>query len=245
MSAIHPRNLLLAEFARVSPDAYEKFLQDVDQVALKRGAVLGLANTATEFVYFVESGVVSLVASTRSGQSLEVAVVSREGVAGIADALGQHPFPYGWIVQLPGAALRVPRRVVHDHVLSCSDLHQLLMAYSQLVMHQLAQSAICNRFHTSVQRLARWLVLTAEHAESQRLELTHEYLAQMVGAPRSAVTAAASALRKDGAIDYSRGVVTICSERRLRKAACECYEALSTIGRDRESTRSSVALLVR
>jgi hypothetical protein len=137
MSAIHPRNLLLAEFARVSPDAYERFLQDVDQVALKRGAVLGLANTATEFVYFPESGVVSLVASTRSGQSLEVAVVSREGVAGIADALGQHPFPYGWIVQLPGVALRVPRRVVQDHILSCSDLHQLLMAYSQLVMHQL------------------------------------------------------------------------------------------------------------
>jgi hypothetical protein len=96
-----------------------------------------------------------------------------------------------------------------------------------------------------VQRLARWLVLTAEHAESQRLELTHEYLAQMVGAPRSAVTAAASALRKDGAIDYSRGVVTICSERRLRKAACECCETLTTSGRDRESTRSSVALLIR
>ena len=98
MSAIHPRNLLLAEFARVSPDAYEKFLQDVDQVALKRGAVLGLANTATEFVYFVESGVVSLVASTRSGQSLEVAVVSREGVAGIAamnQADGVHPTPEG------------------------------------------------------------------------------------------------------------------------------------------------------
>jgi CRP-like cAMP-binding protein len=244
MTAIHPRNLLLAEFARVSPDAYERFLDDVEQIPLKRGAVLGQANTATEFVYFVESGVVSLVASTRSGQSLEVAVVSREGVAGIADALGQHPFPYGWVVQLPGTALRVPRRVVRDHILSCGDLHGLLMSYSQLVMHQLAQSAICNRFHTSVQRLARWLLLTAERAESQRLELTHEYLAQMVGAPRSAVTAAASALRKDGAIDYSRGVVTICSERRLRKVACECFEGLSSSRLDR-GPRSSVALVVR
>ena len=244
MSAIQPRNLLLAEFARVSPDAYDRFVEDVEQIPLRRGAVLGLAHTATEFVYFVESGVVSLVASTRSGQSLEVAVVSREGVAGIADALGRHPFPYGWVVQLPGTALRVPRRVVQDHILSCSDLHGLLMAYSQLVMHQLAQSAICNRFHTSVQRLARWLLLTADRAESQRLELTHEYLAQMVGAPRSAVTAAASALRKDGAIDYSRGVVTICSERRLRKAACECFEGLSGGHVDREP-RTGVALIVR
>jgi CRP-like cAMP-binding protein len=118
------------------------------------------------------------------------------------------------------------------------------MAYSQMVMHQLAQSAVCNRFHTSVQRLARWLLLTAERAETQRLELTHEYLAQMVGAPRSAVTAAASVLRKAGAIDYSRGVVTICSERRLRQAACECFEGLSSGRLDREP-RSSVALLVR
>src|SRR4029453_15735548 len=98
-----------------------------------------------------------------------------EGVAGVADALGQHAFPYGWIVQLPGTALRVPRRVGQDNIISGRDLHGPLMAYPQLVMHQLAQSAICNRFHTSVQRLARWLLLTAEHAESQRLELTHEY----------------------------------------------------------------------
>lgn len=244
MTAVHPRNLLLAEFARVSPDAYERFIEDVEQIPLRRGAVLGLANTATEFVYFVESGVVSLVASTHSGHSLEVAVVSREGVAGIADALGQHPFPYGWVVQLPGTALRVPRRVVHDHIVSCGELHGLLMAYSQLVMHQLAQSAICNRFHTSVQRLARWLLLTAERAETLRLELTHEYLAQMVGAPRSAVTAAASELRKGGAIDYSRGVITISSEWRLRKAACECFEGLSSGRLDGES-RSSVALIVR
>lgn len=243
MTAIHSRNLLLAEFARVSPDAYERFLQQAEPIALKRGTVLGPANAITEFVYFVESGVVSLVGSTRSGQSLEVAVVSRDGVAGIADALGQHPFPYGWVVQLPGTALRVPRRVVHDHILSCGELHGLLMGYSQLVMHQLAQSAICNRFHTSVQRLARWLLLTAERAETQRLELTHEYLAQMVGAPRSAVTAAASALRGNGAIDYSRGVVTICSERLLRNAACECFEGLSSRRFDRE--RSSVALLVK
>ena len=244
MAFSHPRNFLLAEFARVSPDSYERFLQQAEPMTLKRGAVLGRAHAITDFVYFVESGVVSLVASTRSGQSLEVAVVSRDGVAGIADALGQHPFPYDWVVQLPGTALRVPRRVVHEHILSCGDLHGLLMGYSQLVMHQLAQSAICNRFHTSVQRLARWLLLTAERAETQRLELTHEYLAQMVGAPRSAVTAAASALRDDGAIDYSRGVVTICSERRLRDAACECFEGLGSHRPDREP-RSNVALVVR
>ena len=110
-------------------------------------------------------------------------------------------------------------------------------------MHQLAQSAVCNRFHTAEQRLARWLLLTAERAETQQLELTHEYIAQMVGAPRSAVSAAASALRKDRAIDYRRGVVTIRNEKRLRKAACECSEGASS-SPDR-LTRSSAALLVK
>jgi CRP-like cAMP-binding protein len=244
MTALHPRNQILAEFARINADAYEGFIRQSEQVTLKRGAALGVAHTPTDYVYFVESGVVSLVASTRGGQSVDVAVVGREGAAGVADALGQHPFPYGWIVQLPGVAMRVPKRVVRDHILSCSDLHGLLMAYSQLVMHQLAQSAVCNRFHTSVQRLARWLLLTAERAETQQLALTHEYIAQMVGAPRSAVTAAANALREDRAIDYKRGLVTIRNEKRLRKAACECFDGVSSVSLDR-AARSSAALVVR
>lgn len=89
-------------------------------------------------------------------------------------------------------------------------------------MHQLAQSALCNRFHTSEQRLSRWLLLTAERAETNRFELTHEFAAEMVGAPRSAVSAAAAALREKGIIDYRRGVLTIRNARRLRKTACEC-----------------------
>jgi CRP-like cAMP-binding protein len=95
-------------------------------------------------------------------------------------------------------------------------------------MHQLAQSALCNRFHTSVQRLARWLLLTADRAGTNRFELTHEFAAQMVGAPRSAVSEAASTLRKKGIIDYRRGVLTIRNAKRLQKVACECYESVSS-----------------
>ena len=114
--------------------------------------------------------------------------------------------------------------------MSCSSLHELLMNYSQRVMHQLAQSAVCNRFHTSVQRLARWLLLTAERAETTRFELTHELLAQMVGAPRSAVSLAASTLRDKGIIDYRRGVLTIRNTARLHKVACECFDVVSLAG---------------
>jgi CRP-like cAMP-binding protein len=100
------------------------------------------------------------------------------------------------------------------------------MAYSQFVMHQLAQSAVCNRFHSSVQRLARWLLLTSSRAETNRLVATHESVAQMVGSPRSAVTQSAAVLRRRGVIDYRRGVFTIKSTRRLEAMACECVEAI-------------------
>ena len=130
-------------------------------------------------------------------------------------------------MQLPGLAYRAPKALIREHIMSCSALHELLMNYSQRVMHQLAQSAVCNRFHTSVQRLARWLLLTAERAETTRFELTHELLAQMVGAPRSAVSQAASTLRDKGIIDYRRGVLTIRNTARLHKVACECFDVVS------------------
>jgi CRP-like cAMP-binding protein len=205
---------------------------ELEPILLERGALLGVARNRTESVYFPESGILSLIASTRTCDSLEVAIVGREGVAGIADALGQHPLPYRWIVQLPGIAYGAPTQVVRNHIRSCTALHELLMAYSQLVMHQLAQSALCNRFHSSVQRLARWLLLTAERAEVTRFELTHELVAQMVGAPRSAVTQAAATLRSKRIIDYRRGVMTIRDAKRLRKMACECFDAVSIGGND-------------
>lgn len=226
------KNRVLQELARSSPEVHAQLFAELEPILLERGAVLGLPRNPTESVYFPESGIVSLIASTRTGDSLEVAIVGREGVAGIADALGQHPLPYRWIVQLPGIAYRTPTQVVRNHILSCTALHELLMAYSQLVMHQLAQSALCNRFHSSVQRLSRWLLLTAERAEVNRFELTHEFVAQMVGAPRSAVTQAAAALRGKRIIDYHRGVMTIRDAKRLRRMACECFDAVSIGGAD-------------
>ena len=220
-------NFVLRELARAERAVFEELAKDLEPHPLQRGTVLGTPRVVTDFIYFIESGIVSLVASTRAGNSVEVALIGREGVAGIADALGRQPLPYGLVVQLPGLAYRTPKAVIREHILSCSALHELLMDYSQLVMHQLAQSALCNRFHTSVQRLARWLLLTAEKADTNRFELTHEFVAQMVGAPRSAVSESASALRKKGVIDYRRGVLTIRNPRRLRTFACECFDAVS------------------
>jgi len=227
MVATRPENRLLRELADIDRGVFAKLVKQMEPFALQSGALLGHARTVTDFSYFIESGIVSLVAATNNGSSVEVALIGREGVAGIADALGNQPLPYGLVVQLPGLAYRVPKAVIREHVLSCSALHELLMDYSQRVMHQLAQSALCNRFHTSQQRLARWLLLTAERADTNRFELTHEFVSQMVGAPRPVVSAAASALRDRGMIDYRRGVLTIRSAARLRRAACECVDEIS------------------
>lgn len=221
------RNHILAQLAVSDPDVFGRLMQQLEPHPLQRGALLGLARAHMGFTYFVDSGIVSLVAETRTGSSVDVALVGREGVAGIADALGRLPLPYRLMVQLPGLAYRAPRQLIREHILSCSSLHGLLMDYSQSLMHQLAQSAVCNRFHTSEQRLARWLLLTADRADVKRFELTHELVAQMVGAPRSAVSEAASALRERGIIDYRRGVLTIRSTSRLQKVSCECYDTVS------------------
>ena len=227
MVATRPENRLLRELAELDRGVFTKLVKQMEPVALQSGTLLGQPRAVTDYSYFVESGIVSLVASTRNGSSVEVALIGREGVAGISDALGNQPLPYALVVQLPGLAYRVPKTVIREHIFSCSALHELLMDYSQRVMHQLAQSALCNRFHTSEQRLARWLLLTAERADTNRFELTHDFVAQMVGAPRPVVSASASALRDKGMIDYRRGVLTIRNAARLRRVACECLEAIS------------------
>ena len=227
MIPTRPENRVLRELANADRGVFAKLVKLLEPVALQSGMQLGTPRAVTDSSYFIESGVVSLVATTRNGGSVEVALIGREGVAGIADALGDQPLPYGMVVQLPGLAYRVPKAVIREHILSCSSLHELLMDYSQRMMHQLAQSALCNRFHTSEQRLARWLLLTAERADTNRFELTHEFMSQMVGAPRPVVSASASALRDKGMIDYRRGVLTIRNAGKLRRAACECVDEIS------------------
>ena len=222
------QNHVLQKLARADRAVYERLLGDLQPTPLERGALLPTSRDRTEWVYFVESGIVSLVAGTSSGQSLEVALVGREGVAGFSDALGGHRLPYRLTVQLPGLAYRIGTNIIRDHVFSCTALHELLMAYSQFLIHQLTQSAVCSRFHTSVQRLARWLLLTSERAGTEHLRLTHDVVAQMVGAPRSAVTQAAAELRRKGIIEYQRGLITIRNVKRLHRSSCECFDAVSS-----------------
>lgn len=227
MQADHLQNHVLRQLAASDATAFARLSNELQAQPIERGHPLETSRSPAEWVYFVESGIISLLASTRAGQSVEVALVGREGVVGIMDVLGDQPLPYALVVQLSGLAYRAPRTVIRAHILECTALHTLLMNYSQWLMHQVAQSVVCARFHTAVQRLARWLLLTADRADTNRFEITHEAVAAMVGAPRSAVSEAAAALREQGVIDYRRGVLTIRDAQRLQRVACECYESIA------------------
>jgi CRP-like cAMP-binding protein len=194
------------------------------EVPLERGAVIADAGEPSPYLYFPIQGVLSLVGTTAGGATVEVAVVGNEGVASVSAALGGDWLPYRIVTQIPGRAIRVPTELVSSMLRDCGGLHGRLLDYAHQMIAQVAQSAVCNRFHNAKQRLARWLLMTADRAGTNELPLTHEFISSMVGGPRSAVTEAAAELRESGAIDYRRGLVTILSPEKLRAQSCECYD---------------------
>lgn len=195
-------------------------------IALERGALIAEAGEPAPYVYFPTEGVLSLVGTTAAGGTVELAVVGSEGVASISSVLGRNFLPFRVVAQVPGGAVRIPTDVVSDMIGECGVLHHRVLEYTHQVIAQVAQSAICNRFHTAKQRLARWLLMTADRADTNELPLTHEFISYMVGGPRSAVTEAASELRDSGAIDYRRGLIVIKDAAKLKGHSCECYEIL-------------------
>jgi CRP-like cAMP-binding protein len=200
--------------------------QSSEDFALERGAIVAEAGEAAPFVYFPTCGVLSLVGTTAAGATVELAVVGNEGVASVSAILGNNWLPFRVVTQVPGRALRVPTAVVTALVSERGHLQQRVLDYTHEMIAQVAQSAICNRFHNAKQRLARWLMMTADRADSSELPLTHEFISSMVGGPRSAVTEAAAELRDAGAIDYRRGLIVIRDGGRLRELSCECYGIL-------------------
>lgn len=197
-----------------------------EEVALARGQVMAEAGQTAAHVYFPLAGVLSLVGVTTGGATVEVAVVGNEGVASISSVFGSGGIPFRVVTQVPGRALKIPTEIVRSMMVDCGELHERLLEYSHLLIAQLSQSAVCNRFHNARQRLARWLLMTADRAGSNELLLTHEFISYMVGGPRSAVTEAAAELRESGAIDYRRGLIIIRDNALLSGQSCECYAAV-------------------
>jgi CRP-like cAMP-binding protein len=224
-----PKNVRIENkiLAALPPSEYERVLPHLEMVRLPKGKVLYHVGDVIRHVYFINDGQVSLLPITSDGATVEVAMVGNEGVIGISAILRSNRVPYEVMVQFPvKSALRVRAEVVREEFNRGGKLQDLLLCYTQVLLTQITQSAICNRFHPSDKRLARWLLIANDLVKSNTFNLTHEFIAHRLGTPRTGVTMAAGALQRDDLIRYSRGKITIRNREGLEHASCECYEII-------------------
>jgi CRP-like cAMP-binding protein len=223
-SSSRPRNLILAQLPDAEYEPLAKFLVPVDLPLEMR---LSEPNEPIEYIYFLNTGLISTDALTAKGESVEVGVIGREGFAGLAALLEQPQMLHSVIMQGVGEGLRIRSSILREQFLKGGTLQRLVHTFIYLQMVQVTQSVLCNRMHEVDARLARWLLTSADRMESESLNLTHEFLAQMLGVQRSTVTVAAGDLQRAGLIGYSRGKIHILDRLNLTRTACECYRIVS------------------
>jgi len=182
-----------------------------------------LLDGKADYGYFLEDGIASVVATVNDGSTVEVGVIGIDGVVGLPILLGAGPGPGRTFIQIAGSGFSIQADILKDEFERPGQLRSHLQRYLQGFLVQTAQTAVCNRLHNIEERLARWLLTCRDRMESDQLHLTHDFLGQMLGAPRTTVTLAAGLLQRAGLIDYSRGVVTITNRAELEATACECY----------------------
>ncbi|GCL61813.1 Crp/Fnr family transcriptional regulator [Rubrivivax pictus] len=201
----------------------ERLLGRCESVQLHLGDVLCEAGVPLPFAYFPVDGFISLLTRIEDHPSLEVGMVGREGLFGAALVLGVAVSPLQALVQGAGQAWRLPAAALVRELARSAALRQTLHRYVYVVMAQMASSAACLRFHLIGPRLARWLLMSADRAHASQFQVTHEFLACMLGVRRVGVTVAAGELQRLGLIAYHRGRVTVLDRAGLEQAACPCY----------------------
>lgn len=215
-----PANSLLAALPRAE---YRRVLASMEPVTLTFGEVLYEAGEEVTHVYFPIDSLVSLLTVVDQHLALEVGLVGREGMVGVAYAMGIASTPFRALVQGSGTAMRMKATIFRKELAASTTLQREVHLYAHALMAQVAKTAACNRFHVVQERLARWLLMTRDRMRSDHFRLTHEFLANMLGVRRVGVTKAAHALRLRKLISYSRGNIDITNGHGLEAAACSCY----------------------
>jgi CRP-like cAMP-binding protein len=224
VNSTRSRNVILSQLPADEFAALAKHLVPVDLPLDKR---LSEPNLPIEYLYFLNTGLISTDVVTVKGEQVEVGVIGREGFAGLPALLDQPQMSHSVIIQGSGEGLRIRASVVRAEFLKGGSLQKLVHAFAYLQLVQITQSVLCNRMHEVEQRLARWLLTSADRMESEFLHLTQEFLSQMLGVQRSTVTVAAGELQRDGLIGYSRGRIHILNRAGLTARTCECYGAVN------------------
>ena len=212
------KNRILASLPEVEIARLRRHLSLVT-LKLRKPLLDGNASNA----YFMEDGLASVVLPMENGTTVEVGVIGKDGVVGIPMLLGADDMPGQTFMQIAGSGFRIKARLLKQEFERPGELRNRLQKYILGNLVQSAQNTACNRLHPIAERLARWILTCHDRVESDSMPLTHEFLAQMLGAPRTTVTLAAGTLHHAGLIDYSRGHVTIKDRNGMEQAACECY----------------------
>ncbi len=217
------RNTLLASLPAVTIQKLAPHLLPVD---LPRELVLFETGQPIDFVYFIEQGVCSVMATMKDGTTVEVGLIGREGFVGIPALLGTVSAPFRCFVQIPGSGFRVKATVLLEQCNASATLRLCLLRCVHGALMQTAQTAACNRVHDLHERLARWLLMCRDRVQTDQIVITQELLAIMLGTRRSSVAVASAVLQKAGLITHTRGSVIIRNRTGLVKAACECYQVV-------------------
>jgi len=218
---IHPdQNHLLAAL----PDAVKsRIFPLLKLVEMNLGDVIYESGQSIEFVYFPTNCIISLLYVMLDGASAEISVVGNEGLAGIAVFMGGESTPSRTIVQSKGLAYRMPSSELRTEFNNHAEVRVLMLRYTQALITQMSQTAVCNRHHSIDQQLCRWLLLSLDRLPDNHLTMTQELIANMLGVRREGVTEAAGKLQKLGVIEYHRGHITVIDRPRLEVLCCECY----------------------
>ncbi len=226
--------------AALPPEVRERLVARMELIELSLGEVIYESGRVPRHVLFPTDSIISLLYVMENGASAEISVVGNEGMVGVSLFMGGESTPSRAVVQSAGKAYRLAGQRLKDEFNRHGEMLHLLLRYTQALITQMAQTAVCNRHHSVDQQLCRWLLLSLDRLPSNQLSMTQELIANMLGVRREGVTEAAGKLQHAGVITYSRGRITVLDRPKLETLSCECYDVVR-----RETERLLPALYAR
>jgi CRP-like cAMP-binding protein len=218
---IKVENRLLAALPR---EELERLLPHMELIHRGQGKIIYEPGAKVDSLYFPNNGMVSLLSMNEDGTTIEVGMVGNEGVVGLSYIFQLKTTPYGVMVQLAADVIKIKGEFVAAEFKRGGVFNSLLLRYTHMLLTQITQSVVCNRFHSIEKRLCRWLLIASYILKSDTIHLTQEIIGHMLGVPRTGVTMAAVSLQRAGLISYSRGKIEFVNRKAVEAASCECYQ---------------------
>lgn len=213
--------------AALSKEEYERILPDLEMVEMPLGWTISEAGDHVKYIHFPISGIVSLIYDLEDGTSSEIAIVGNEGMVGISIYMGGESMPSSTEIQCAGRAYRLSRSTLKREFALGGQLQRIALLYTQALIAQTSQTAVCNQHHSLEQQLCRWLLMSIDRLPENQVAITHSLIAKLLGVRRESITDAVGKLLKDGIIVNPRGRVTVANLNKLKKRVCECYGAVT------------------